>query len=150
MPPVTSVFFRSVGTTSHYKSYQLECPTCRSVAAFHARADLLQPHMDRILPRSLSLYESANELTLKQRVAVDWSFAISKCLRRGMAFHARCGRCTILMGPGHAESGLQGFCGTHSERAASIPPVLGEAPSDALGWLDGNATRATPNVSAVL
>ena len=105
--------------------------------------------MDRVLPRSLSLYESVGELTLKQRVAVDWSFAISSCLRRGMALHARCGRCTILMGPGHAESGIHGFCGTHSEPAASLPPALSDAPGDALGWLAGNVTHATQNASAV-
>ncbi len=97
--------------------------------------------MDRILPRALSVHESA-ELTLKQRFAVDWSFAISSCLRRGMAFHARCGACAILMGPGHAEAGIQGFCGTHSARAASRPPALSDAPSDALGWIATDVTHA--------
>ncbi len=103
----------------------------------------MQPHADRILPRSLSLYESADKQTLKQRLAVDWSFAISDCQRRGMAFHARCSACTILMGPGHAESGIQGFCGTHSVRAAARPPARSDATSDALGWLAGDATHAT-------
>jgi hypothetical protein len=106
--------------------------------------------MDRVLPRSLSLYESVGELTLKQRVAVDWSFAISNCLRRGMALHARCGRCTILMGPGHAESGIHGFCGTHAERVAARPPAFSDAPSDALGWLAGDVTHATQNASTVV
>lgn len=97
--------------------------------------------MDRILPRSLS-WQSAIQLTQKQQVAVDWSFAISKCLRRGMAFHARCGSCTILMGPGHEESGIQGLCGTHIESAASRHVAISDAPSDALGWLAGNVAHA--------
>ena len=98
--------------------------------------------MDRVLPRSLSLHESADKLTLKQRFAVDWSFAISSCLRRGMAFHARCGVCTILMGPGHEESGIDGFCGTHSASAASGPGAPSDDPSDVLAWIAADLAHA--------
>jgi hypothetical protein len=106
----------------------------------------LQPHIDRILPGSLSLYESADKQTLKQRLAVDWSFAISNCLRREMALHPRCGACAILMGPGHTEAGIQGFCGTHSvsaaARPAARPAALSDAKTDSLSWLAGNVTQA--------
>ena len=41
-------------------------------------------------------------------------------LRSGIVFgglsapHPRCDRCTVLMGPGHVEAGLDRFCGTHA------------------------------------
>ena len=106
----------------------------------------MQPHIDRILPGSLSLYESADKQTLTQRLAVDWSFAISNCLRREMALHPRCGACAILLGPGHTEAGIQGFCGTHSvsaaARPAARPAALSDAKTDSLSWLAGNVTQA--------
>lgn len=99
------------------KAYQIECPACRTVAGLHAKAGLLQAYINRVLPRSSSPHPFAGDLTAQQRGAVAWSLAISNCLRREMALHARCGACSILMGPGHAEVGTDGFCGTHTENA---------------------------------
>lgn len=103
----------------------------------------MQPQIDRILPRPLSFRVSTDGLTLRQRGAVDWSFAIGSCLQRGMAFHARCGTCTVLMGPGHAEPGTDGFCGTHSEIDAPEPPEVSDEPIDVLAWISGNSTHTT-------
>jgi hypothetical protein len=99
---------------SHDKSYQIECRKCRNVAALEARADLLQTFIRRVLPRSFSP-RFTDEMTLRQRGAVDWSFAIGNCLRQAMATHPRCDACGVLMGPGHAEGGMQPLCGTHGE-----------------------------------
>ncbi len=104
----------------------------------------MQPQIDRILPRPLSFSLSTDGLTQQQRLAVGWSFAIGSCLQRGMALHARCGTCTILMGPGHTEPGIDGFCGTHSDTRAPEPPDLSDEPVDVLAWLAGNSTHATP------
>jgi hypothetical protein len=91
--------------------------------------------MDRFLPGSLSLFGAAVALTDKQRVAADWGFAISNCLRRGMAFHARCRACTILMGPGHTDAGIGPFCGTHTEGAAPRPIAPSATVTDSLDWI---------------
>jgi hypothetical protein len=95
--------------------YQLECPICRSVESLRVRAGPLQAFIQRVLPRSLSRYHSEDELTLRQQGASDWFFAMNNCLRRAMAPHPRCGACTVLMGPGHADAGTEGFCETHRE-----------------------------------
>jgi hypothetical protein len=109
---------------SHTTAYQIECPGCRGVAGLHAKADLLQAYIHRVLPRSCSPERLGYALTPKQRGAAAWALAISSCLRRGMAMHARCGACTILLGPGHTEPGIDGFCGTHSESTPSIPAAV--------------------------
>lgn len=59
-----------------------------------------------------------------------------------MAFHARCGTCTVLMGPGHAEPGTDGFCVTHSDHEPSPPPEVRQPPTEVLAWLAGNSTHA--------
>jgi hypothetical protein len=144
LPLATALSYRLAATTSHYRPYQLECPTCRAVAAFHEKADLLQPHLDRILPRPLPFHGPAGPPTPQQLLAADWSFAISSCLRRGMSFHARCGACTILMGPGHAEPGIGGFCRTHSETAPPNPLQAREPSGEVLSWIAGTGAHAAP------
>ena len=129
-------------TTRHYRPYQLECPTCRGVAALHVRADLLRPHIDGFLPRSALFCASTDQLTPKQQVAAHWSSAISDCLRIGMAAHLRCRSCTILMGPGHSEPGIEGFCATHGAKAALEPVALRDDEPDVLSWIAGNSQAA--------
>jgi hypothetical protein len=99
---------------SHDQSYQRECSLCQSVAALEARADPLDTFIRRVVPRSYSQSAFAGELSLGQLGAIDWSSAIRNCLRRAMAPHPRCHLCTVLMGPGHVEAGLDRFCGTHA------------------------------------
>lgn len=97
--------------------------------------------MERILPRSPFLHDPTGELTPQQRGAVDWSFAINSCLRRGMASHSRCGACTMLLGPGHTEPGIDGFCATHSE-SEPLPPVpVNVVPDDVMAWIAGSAAH---------
>jgi len=98
--------------------YQIKCSICRSATALEAKADPLNTFIRRVVPRSYSQRAHAGELSRRQLGAIDWSIAIRDCLRRAMAMHRRCGACTILMGPGHAEIGIEGFCGTHAERLA--------------------------------
>lgn len=86
--------------------------------------------------------DAARELTPQERVTADWSFAIDNCLRRGMSLHARCTACSILMGPGHTEPGIDGFCATHSEGDPASPAPVREAPDDVLAWLAGSGARA--------
>ena len=104
---------------SHDQCYRIECPICQSVAALEARADPLHQFIRRVVPRSYSQRAYAGELSRRQLGAIDWSIAINDCLRRAMATHPRCGACTVLMGPGHNEIGIEGFCGTHSRVAAT-------------------------------
>ena len=127
--PTVSALTNGQARTSHDKSYQIECPKCRSVAALEANADRLQTFIRHVLPRAFSPPfspgRSRDELTPRQQGASDWSFAIRGCLRRAMATHPRCGACSVLMGPGHEETGVARFCGTHREigsnaREASI------------------------------
>jgi len=99
---------------SHEQSYQSECPICRSVAALEAKADPLDSFIRLVVPRS-----HEGELSRRQMGAIDWSFAIRNCLGRAMAPHPRCRACTVLMGPGHQEVGLDGLCGTHIDTAAA-------------------------------
>jgi len=99
---------------SHEQSYQRECAICRSVAALEAKADPLDSFIRLVVPRS-----HAGELNRRQLGAIDWSFAIRNCLRRAMAPHPRCRACTVLMGPGHLEGGLERLCGTHTDTAAA-------------------------------
>ena len=99
---------------SHEQSYQRECPKCRSVAALEAKADPLDSFIRLVVPRS-----HEGELSRRQMGAIDWSFAIRNCLGRAMAPHPRCRACTVLMGPGHLEVGLDGLCGTHNDTAAA-------------------------------
>jgi hypothetical protein len=127
-------------TASRYRPYQLECPTCRDVAALHLRADILRPHINNLLQVPMSLYNAAVELTLRQRVADDWSSAIANCLRLGMATHARCGACAILMGPGHQEPGNKGYCGTHSDSPESSAE-LSDDKTDVLTWVADHGGR---------
>jgi hypothetical protein len=100
---------------SHDQPYQVECSICRSVAALEAKADPLQTFIRRVLPRSYSQRAHAGLLNRRQLGAIDWSLAISNCLRRAMALHPRCHGCTILMGPGHFEARLEWACSTHSD-----------------------------------
>ena len=102
---------------SHDGCYQTECPICQSVAALEARADPLDAFIRRVVPRPYSQSAYAGELSRRQLGAMDWSVAIRNCLRLAMAPHPRCDVCTILMGPGHAETGRGRFCGTHSNVA---------------------------------
>lgn len=122
----------------HHKAYQIECPVCRRVAELQAKADLLQACLSRVLSRSLSARASDDDSTSQRSGAVAWSRAIGNCLQREMAVHARCGACSILMGPGHAEIGTTGFCRTHGKstplRSASLSLPL----EDALSWLAGD------------
>ncbi len=117
--PVVSTLTDGQARRSHDKSYQIECPKCRSVAALGANADRLQMFIRRVLPRAFSPPfspgRSRDELTPRQQGASDWSFAIRDCLRQAMATHPRCGACSVLMGPGHEETGIERFCWTHRE-----------------------------------
>ena len=105
---------------SHGQCYRIECSIGRSVAALEAKADPLHQFIYRVVPRSYSQRAHAGELTRRQLGAIDWSIAISDYLRRAMAPHPRCGACTILLGPGHAEIGIEGFCGTHSRLSVTL------------------------------
>jgi len=100
---------------------QIECSICRSVAALQAKADPLQQFIRRVVPRSYGWRAHAGELSRRQLAAIDWSIAISDCLRRAIAPHPRCQVCTVLMGAGHVEVGPGKFCSTHSERLAAAP-----------------------------
>jgi hypothetical protein len=117
--PMVSALTDGQARTSHDKSYQSECPKCRSVAALEANADPLQTFIKGVLPRAFSPPfspgRSRDELTPRQQGASDWSFAIRDCLRQAMAAHPRCGACSVLMGPGHEETRMERFCGTHRE-----------------------------------
>jgi hypothetical protein len=112
----------------------LNAQRARTWLALHAKADILQPQMDRILPRSSITYEFSERLTQGERSVVDWSFAISKCLRQGMALHPRCSVCSILMGPGHSDAGIGPLCGTHAGLAPR-PMVRSTAETDTLAWI---------------
>ena len=92
---------------SHDKSYQIECPKCRAVAALEDKAWLLQTFINRVLPRSFSRRRTADEATPREQGALAWSLSISECLRRAMAAHPRCAACSVLMGPGHVEAGIE-------------------------------------------
>lgn len=122
-------------TTSHSRTYQLECPTCQDVAELHERADTLRRQIDPMLPRSSSSYGVPTELTQNQQVAVDWSFVIGNCLRQGMAQHPRCGVCSILMGQGHIVGGIGPFCGTHTADTAPYLATQGATAPDSLAWI---------------
>lgn len=117
--PMVSSLTDGEARTSHDKSYQMQCPKCRSVAALEANADRLQTFIRHVLPRASSRQfspgRSRDELTPRQQVASDWSFAIRDCLRRAMATHPRCGACSVLIGPGHEEPSIERLCGTHRE-----------------------------------
>ena len=102
---------------THDQSYQRECVLCQSVAVLEAKADPLDAFIRGVVPRSYSQSAYAGELSLGQLGAIDWSSAIRNCLRRAMAPHPRCHLCTVLMGPGHVEAGLNRFCGTHGVTA---------------------------------
>ena len=103
------------GRISHDKSYEIQCPRCRAVAALEDKDRLLQTFINRALPRSFSSHRSADEVTPRERSALAWSLSISECLRQAMALHPRCAACNVLMGPGHVEAGIERFCGTHRE-----------------------------------
>ena len=106
--------------------YELECPICRNAESLRVRSDPLQAFIRRVSPVSFSRYRSEAELTPRQRGAMDWYFAINNCLRRAMAPHPRCGVCTVLMGPGHADAGTEAFCGTHRELGMrGLPGAIG-------------------------
>ena len=98
---------------------EIECSICRSVAALEAKADPLDIFIRSVLPRSYSERAYAGELTRRQLGALNWSLAIRSCLRRAMAPHPRCQVCTVLMGAGHVEAGLEQFCSTHSDMAGA-------------------------------
>ncbi len=104
---------------SHAQCYQIECSICRSVAALEAKANPLDIFIRSVLPRSYSQGAYASELTRRQLGALNWSLAIRSCLRRAMAPHLRCHVCTVLMGAGHVETGLEQFCSTHSDMASA-------------------------------
>src|SRR5438876_120476 len=106
---------------SHHTAYQLECTRCQRVAGFHAKAGLVQAYIHGVSRRSLSPQGLRHALTPKEHGAIAWASAIANCIRQEMALHARCGVCSILMGPGHTESGIGAFCGTHSGSVASRP-----------------------------
>lgn len=94
------------------KASEIECVTCRRVASFKAKADVLQEYIVPVLPSAFSLRQLDPELTPRQRVATNWFLAIAACLKREMAPHPRCSSCSILLGPGHLEPGTHGYCGT--------------------------------------
>lgn len=122
---------------SHYRPYKLECSTCNEVAALHLRADLLRPHIDGLFPRPTRQRDSLVDLTPKEQVAADWTLGIANCLRLGMAAHSRCASCSILLGLGHEELGIGGFCSTHG--AAHADPIAArETPTEVLSWIAGN------------
>ncbi len=124
-----------------HRSYQMDCPQCRSVAALRDKAAPLQAHINRDLGRSYSPYKSPNGLTLRQQGAMAWSKAIAACLLREMALHARCGACSVLMGPGHIEEGIGEFCATHAKSVGSRsrrPRNWGE---DSLEWIAAQAAH---------
>lgn len=132
---------------SRPKPTEIECATCRRVAAFKAKADVLQEFIAPVLPPALSLRQIDPELTPRQRVATTWFLQIAACLKREMAPHPRCASCSILLGPGHLEPGTDGYCGTcWLARATLVEATGGEAVDRAVfgrrGWLSDHNGRS--------
>ena len=105
------------------------------------KAAPLEAYINRELGRPYFPYKSSDGLTLRQQSAMAWSLAIAGCLRREMALHARCGACSILMGPGHTEKGIGEFCATHAESAGARSVPLGNSGADSLEWIAAQAAH---------
>jgi hypothetical protein len=114
------------------------CAECDQVAAWKVKASAVGQAGSRLLSRGSSRGYEADVSPLEQ-VAADWSVSADAFLRRGITQHRRCVTCSILMGPGHLESGSGPSCGTCRTRNANDnvgPPVIGRR-----GWDGVQGTR---------
>lgn len=114
------------------------CVECDQVAALKVRASAVEQMGARFLARGADGRYQASP-SPSQQTAADWSISAGVFLRKGIAHHRRCAVCSILMGPGHLESGRGPSCGTCSGRdkkADSGPPAFGRR-----GWDGVQGTR---------
>lgn len=107
------------------------CAECDEVAALKVRASAVERVSAGFLARgSNGNYEAA--VSPSQQVAADWSVSVGTFLRRRMRHHRRCAACSILMGPGHLESGRGPSCSTCHTSSTNDdvdPPAFGRR-----GW----------------
>ena len=108
------------------KPLQTKCPTCTQSSAERSATAALS---------RLAIDESG-----ESRPTSGWTAATNSFTRNAMSPHPKCAACSILMGPGHIESGTDGLCGTCREAGRGIaergePEALGRPSFGKRGWL---------------
>ena len=130
------------GHMSYIRSPNVQCLTCGGIAALNVKAEVVRRSVVRVLSPSSRSSQSAASLPSRQRAATDWLLAIDNCLKREAAVHQRCRSCSILMGPGHVETGDGLLCGTcsYAMRGASGDLLVARPVFGKRGWLRGDRT----------
>ena len=130
---------------SHPKAYATECQVCTRIAVLRARAS----EVEQVVVRAGSAARRNGELeqTPLQLAAMDWSLSVVAYLRREMEPHPRCFACSILMGQGHLEAGVDQLCGTCRVAGRSVPGDADRGPEVAeaigrRGWHSDNTWKA--------
>lgn len=117
------------------------CEICDRVAELRLRSQPIARVLGRRFVRS-----NEDERAPVDPTALAWNTEASASLTREMSTHARCARCSILMGPGHVESVGADVCRTcqvrHSSTAASDSGKATATTYGQRGWYhDGLSKR---------
>lgn len=107
--------------TMNDKFVPAKCPTCSQSSADRTAASALRE-------------------VGEAKPAAGWTSATSSFTRNAASPHPKCAACSILMGPGHIESGTGGLCGTCREAGRGIsergePAAIGRQSFGKRGWL---------------
>ena len=125
----------------------MTCPACIDSAALKQKGAALQRHISAAQPPASPPGVSTVEPSPDQESAAAWLLAIGACLRRDSEQHPSCTACGILLGPGHIETGVDGYCGTcHSTRRDSPESpatrrTMGASAFGVRGWLRDGSRR---------
>lgn len=113
------------------------CLTCGRIAALNVKAEVVRRSVVPVLGPSSRSSQSASNLRGRQRAATKRLLVIDNSLKREAAMHQRCSSCSILMGPGHIETGAGQRCGTcrYTRRGASGGLLVPRPAFGKRGWL---------------
>ena len=125
------------GRMSYKRPPNVQCLTCGRIAALNVKAEVVRRSAVPVLRPSSRSSQSASSLTSRQRAATNRLLAIDNSLEREAAMHQRCSSCSILMGPGHIETGAGRRCGTcrYTKRGASGVLLVPRPAFGKRGWL---------------
>jgi hypothetical protein len=131
------VFAELMGTEHMSYKRPPNCLTCGRIAALNVKAEAVRRSVVPVLRPSSRSSQSASNLRSRQRTATNRLLAIDNSLEREVAMHQRCSSCSILMGPGHIETGAGQRCGTcrYTKRGASGVLLVPRPAFGKRGWL---------------
>jgi hypothetical protein len=125
----------------------MTCPACIESAALKQNGAALQRRISESQASAHPAEMSPVDSSSNQESAAAWLLAIDVCLRRDSAQHPSCAACGILLGAGHIETGIDGYCGTcHSTRrnateAPATRRTMGTSVYGVRGWLRDQSRR---------